>query len=350
MSESKQKVICIGSTGKDIFLPVSLGTVIDSDEKSNLEKKFCFDYGGKVHVEDRFTTLGGCACNISVGLARLDIDVSALGNVGDDSDSKWITTTLADEGVDVKKVQSIDTKNTDLSVIIVDTNTGERTIFVNRDVGEKLKISSTDINGFDWCFVGSLYGDSINDNMKVIHEALSKKNIKLAYNPGGKNIAQDEGVVLDLLHHANIVFVNKSEARKIVAKFDLSYNKDDLVDEEYLLTIIREHMQVDDGIVILTDGRRGAWVYSDESVYHTEVIDKLVHDATGAGDAFASGVFAGVLHDLPIEQCIGWGSVNSDAVIDYYGAQKGLKNITEIKEKINLFEVENKKIHNEPVQ
>lgn len=342
MSESKQKVICIGSTGKDIFLPVSSGTVIDSDEKSNPEKKFCFDYGGKVHVEDRFTALGGCACNISVGLARLDIDVSALGNVGDDSDGKWITTTLVDEGVDVKKVQNVD-NNTDLSVIIVDTNTGERTIFVNRDVGEDLKISSVDIDGFDWCFVGSLYGDAINDNMKVIHEALLKKSIKLAYNPGGKNIIQDKNVVLDLLHHATIVFVNKSEAREIVSKFDLSYNKDNLADEKYLLTIIREHMQVDDGIVILTDGRRGAWVYSGKNVYHTEIIDKQVHDATGAGDAFASGLLAGVLHDLPIEQCVGWGSVNSDAVIDYYGAQKGLKNIAEIKEKINLFEVESKK-------
>ncbi len=343
MKTPQKKVLCIGSMGKDIFFPVTSGAVINSKEGEDEIKQFCFRYGGKVHVENRFSALGGCACNVSIGLARLGIDVTAFGNIGDDHDGEWIRKILGSEHVDVSKINVIQKSNSDMSVIIVDANTGERTIFVNRDVGEKLVIKTDDISGFDWCFVGSLYGKDIKKNMQVIHDALSNTKLKLAYNPGGKNIKQDEDVVLDLIHHASIVFVNKTEAREIVSKFNLAYTEKELSNEQHLLATLRKHMQDPEAIVVVTDGRRGAWVYNDNNVYHTNTLDKPVHDATGAGDAFASGFFAAVLYGLSLDKCIGWGSVNGDSVVDYYGAQKGLQTCGIIQSRTKLFVVENKK-------
>ncbi len=344
MKTPQKKVLCIGSMGKDIFFPVNSGTVIDSKEGKNEIKQFCFRYGGKVHVEDRFSALGGCACNVSIGLARLGIDVTAFGNIGNDHDGEWIRKMLDNEHVDVSKIKVVQKSNSDMSVIIVDTNTGERTIFVNRDVGEKLVIKAEDISGFDWCFMGSLYGKDIKKNMQIIHDELSNTKLKLAYNPGGKNIKQDEDIVLDLIHHASIVFVNKIEAREIVSKFDLGYPDKELLDEQYLLLTLREHMKDPKSVVVLTDGRRGAWVYDGNNIYHTNTIDKPVLDATGAGDAFASGFFAGILYELSLDKCIRWGSVNGDRVVDYYGAQKGLQKCDIIQSRTKLFVVENKKI------
>ncbi len=345
MYNSNKKVICIGSTGKDIFFPVSSGIVLEIGDKSNKKKQFCFGYGGKVHVEDRFSELGGCACNVSIGLVRLGISVSVLGNVGSDSDGDWIITKLKNENVNTDAIVSVNDSNTDLSIIIVDANAGERTIFVNRDVGERLEIIKEDVEDFDWCFVGSLYGDGMKKNMQIIHDTLLDEKMKLAYNPGGKNIKQDEDVVLDLIHHASLVFVNKSEAREIVSKFDLSYNGNIASEEEYLMITIKKHMLDKQGKVVLTDGLRGAWSFDGQRVYHTNVIDKAVKDSTGAGDAFASGFFAGLLHDLTLEKCMQFGSINGDAVVDYYGAQKGLKTIKDIEKKLELFVVESKKIN-----
>jgi len=115
------------------------------------------------------------------------------------------------------------------------------------------------------------------------------------------------------------------------------------LDEKYLLTTLKEHMQDKDAKVILTDGRRGAWVYDGENLYHTNTIDKPVHDATGAGDAFASGFLAATLYELSLDECIQWGSVNGDSVVDYYGAQKGLRTYDIIQDRAELFVVENKK-------
>jgi sugar/nucleoside kinase (ribokinase family) len=346
MNNVNKKVICIGSAGKDIFFPVSSGIVLETGNELNKKKQFCFGYGGKVHVEDRFSASGGCACNVSIGLARLGVDVTAMGNVGNDFDGQWIIEVLKREGVDVNNMKIISNQNTDISVIIVDENTGERTIFVNRDVGEKLNIVRTDVEGFGWYYMGSLYGDEININIKIIHKILAKGNVKLAYNPGGKNIEKDEDIVLDLIYHAAIVFVNKSEAKAIVSKFDLSYNKKQIDSEEYLMSIIKKHMLADDGIVVLTDGLRGAWSFAGEEIYHTNVIDKLVKDSTGAGDAFASGFFAGIIHDLTLQKSMQWGSINGDAVVDYYGAQEGLMKKIDIDKKLKLFKVDTKKIDN----
>ncbi len=340
---SKSRVLCIGSMGKDIFLPVTSGAVVDSDMEQSKVKQFCFRYGGKIHVKDRFNAPGGCACNVSIGLSRLGIDVSSLGNIGDDYDGEWIRKILDSEHVNTRKINVKQGKNSDISVVVVDANEGERTIFVNRDVGEELIIKKQDLDDFDWCFVGSLYGENIRDNVQIIHDKLLNTKLKLVYNPGGKNIKQDVDIVLDLIHHANIIFVNKSEAREIVSKFNLSYTKEEFSDERYLLTILREHMQNDNGIVVVTDGRRGAWVCDGKNMYHTKTINKPVCDATGAGDAFASGFFAAVLYRLPLKKCIVWGSINGDSVVDYYGAQKGLQTCGTIQDRMGLFVVENKK-------
>ena len=339
MEKSQEKVLCIGSMGKDIFFPVDTGTVIETVENSHIEKQFCFGYGSKVHINDRYVALGGCACNVSIGLSRLGIKSYALGNTGTDVDGQWITNTLKGEGVNVSAIRAITNAKTDISVILVDTHAGERTIFVNRDIGEDLVLTEGDFLKKDWCFIGSLYGDAIEDNMRVLHNVIMKGNVKLAYNPGAHNIAQNEQVVLDLIHHAHVVFVNKVEARDIIKYFDLDLQEADLANEKVLVSTLLAHMQKEDGIVVVTDGRRGAWSGSGDEIYHVSTIDKSVNDSTGAGDAFASGFLAGLLRGKTIDVCAQWGSANGDAVVDYYGAQEGLLAYGTIESKTQMFEV-----------
>ena len=52
------KVICVGSTSKDIFFPTSEGQVVDTPEDLESQKKFVFELGAKYHISDRFESLG----------------------------------------------------------------------------------------------------------------------------------------------------------------------------------------------------------------------------------------------------------------------------------------------------
>jgi sugar/nucleoside kinase (ribokinase family) len=47
-------------------------------------------------------------------------------------------------------------------------------------------------------------------------------------------------------------------------------------------------------------------------------------EITGAGDAFASSVTVALSLGLPFEEALLWGPVNSSAVIQEIGAQRGL--------------------------
>ena len=341
MAQERKKVICVGSMGKDIFFPLDPKKMQhDPDCVKEGSRYFHFLYGDKVHIEDRYNALGGCACNVSIGLARLGIDVAACGNIGDDAEGKWIVHELQKEHVNTKKIHVIDDVKTDLSVVLVDEIVGERTIFVNRDVGEKLLISDHDFQDVQWCYVSSLYGEHLRDNMRVLHHMVTQGHVMLAYNPGGNNIVHDADIVLDLIHHAMVVFVNRTEARDIIAHFDSISNEANEKEEFYLLHTLKRHMKRDDGIVVLTDGRNGAWAYAGGPVVHIETIDKDPHDTTGAGDAFASGFLGGVLYGKTLAQCMQWGGANSNSVIDHYGAQKGLLQYDIIEEQARFFVVQ----------
>ncbi len=324
--------------GKDIFFPLSSCDASDVAQEV-ISSHFVFPFGSKIHVEDRFSAPGGCASNVSVGLARLDIDASISGFVGDDADGKWIVRELQTDHVNIKNVVSITNAKTDLSVVLVDENVGERVILVNRDVGEQYALSENIFNGYEWCFVGSLYGHAISENMRTLHHVLMKQKVNLVYNPGGKNIRDDAQVVLDLVHHAQVVFVNKDEALQIIALLDFLLQEKETCDEAQIISLIRSHMMCDDAVVVLTDGTNGAWVGDGSCVYHTDTIDKQIKDTTGAGDAFASGFLASLLHGNDLKMCVQWGSANSDAVIDCYGAQEGLLKCDIIKERLKYFPV-----------
>lgn len=320
MTEQQRRpdVLCVGSMGKDLFLPLR------TEQSAPRAARLCFMLGDKVHIHDRYTAPGGCACNVSVGLARLGVRAAALGIIGDDADGAWIVRQLRDNGVDTDGVSARRDANTDLSVIIVDAQSGDRTIFVNRDVGEHLTLASEHIVGVPWCFAGSLYGENVASNMAALRDAALSGRTRLAYNPGMYNIDEQPDRVVQLLRVATGVFVNKSEAAKIAA---IGAGDDVAVptDEAALIAALLAKMTSPEAFVVMTDGTRGAWTNDAKgATLHVAASGKAARDTTGAGDAFASGFLAALLRGNDRAQCMQWGAANSDGVIEYYGAQKGL--------------------------
>lgn len=331
-------VLCIGSMGKDIFLPTDQGVVQEASEGINTNKQWAFGYGSKMHIEDRFQAPGGCACNVSVGLQRLTIPAKAHGLTGADADGTWIASELAKNGVDVQYIETIDKGITDFSMILVHKPAGERTIFVSRDVGENLIIQQQILSGAPWIFIGSLYGEMIQENMDTIHNTLTSTSTKLLYNPGMRNIQMQPRTVCDLIHHADVLFVNKVEAKAIVQELRTGYNEKELEDEGMLLDALWQQA-TPSATVVLTAGSQGAWAKNKHEHLHIQVKDKEIVDTTGAGDAFASGFTAAHILHLPLAECLQWGGANSHNVIGYYGGHKGLLHKAALETKAKTFHV-----------
>ncbi len=337
--KQKQKVICIGSMGRDIFFPTNAGDVERDLKKGGKGQKWSFGYGEKIHIDDKFQAPGGCACNISVGLARLGIQTSAYGIVGEDSDGEWIKDKLKQENVSTQLVKTQKDSNSDISLILVREDNGDRIIFANRDVGENLFLDFQEIEGYDWLFVGSLYGDKRIYNMSVIHDVVVKKGTRLAFNPGISNIKDDIEKVFDLLYHTSILFVNKKEAQEILKKRKkMDITNVNILKEIELLRELDKLLFDKKSIIVLTFGNKGAWVLKeDKKIVHVSTLKSNIKDTTGAGDAFASGFLASKLLGNSTEKSMQWGANNSRNVISEYGAHKGLLDMYKIKSECSKF-------------
>jgi sugar/nucleoside kinase (ribokinase family) len=305
----------VGSISKDIFFPTHVGVFMETPEDTLAPHKVAFPLGGKVLVEDRFEDIGGVAANVAVGLARLGHSVRIASRVGVDDIGVHVIERLKAEHVSLDALIQLPTTPSDLSAVLVFTQTGERTIFHNRDANEQLVVAERDLENSEWVFLSALNGDW-KRNIETVLTAQKKHGFQIALNPGQHNLKEDPEFMKTLIRQTTVLTLNHDEALFLLGDTFAH------TDEEAILDALA---QLGPKYIGLTDGARGAWVFNGEKMYSTVPphVAKVV-DSTGAGDAFASGFFGAILHDHSIETALKWGIANSTAVIQQYGATKAL--------------------------
>ncbi|MCX6762074.1 MAG: carbohydrate kinase family protein [Candidatus Moranbacteria bacterium] len=327
-----QKIICIGSACKDVFFPTDGGKIIKTPEDILSQQKIEFELGAKYRIEDRYEALGGCAANVAVGLARLGTQVSCYSHIGNDQIADWILAELKKNNVGIDLVTKDAGFPSDMSAIIVDKNSAERVIFSNQKANTKLEIIPEKITFAEWIFVGDLHGDWQKD-LDLISSVAEENKIKLAYNPRQSNIHDDVKKVVEIIAGTDVLFVNKDEALEILLLENSeqktlptgrqAVNSEKINNEEYLLGELKK---LGAGIVVITDGVRGAWASAGGETFFVPGQKVNAVDSTGAGDAFASGFLASYLKEKTLRECLDWGIANSSNSVQFYGAIEGLMN------------------------
>ncbi|HBI34490.1 MAG TPA: hypothetical protein DEA43_00915 [Candidatus Moranbacteria bacterium] len=328
-------IICIGSTSKDIFFPTNEGVIFDTPLEITSQKKIAFELGAKYQVKERFEALGGCAANVAQGLTKLGEQSECYSKIGDDELGHWIKKTLINGGVGVEALEIEKECKSDLSLIIVNMNSGERTVFSDRDANNKLTILPEKLKHAHWIFISSLNGDW-QQHLRTILVIAKEKNIRVAFNPGQKNIKTDLLEVTNAITASEIFFINKDEAIEIVGGLGDNMISELLENEEYLAKVL---YRLSRGIIVITDGERGAWCYNGDSFFHGDALIQKAVDTTGAGDAFTSGFFAAYLKGKDPEECLSWGIVNSSSSVKEYGGQKGLLTQEEIEKMLSQIKI-----------
>lgn len=128
----------------------------------------------------------------------------------------------------------------------------------------------------------------------------------------------------EALHAAKYLFINKSEAQKIISAFN--HNSDSI---EEVLQIL---LSLGPEIVSVTDGGNGAYARaSDSNTFFLPPFGEAGNEKTGAGDSYAAAFLAGILNKEDLRDCMRWGALNAHFVMRIPGAQNGLLNIDEIR-------------------
>lgn len=335
--KKKPKVICIGSTSKDIFFPTGEGIVLETPEDLTAQRKVAFELGGKYRVDDRYEAVGGVAANVAQALAKLGVTSAVYSNIGGDEIGRWILGELKAARVATDFLVIDHDSKSDLSAIIVLTQNGERTIFHNRDANEKLDIVPEKLSGAGWLFVSALNGDW-KSNLRKILGTIDRSGARMAFNPGQHNLREDAALVLEAVSKSEILILNKDEALELIMKSQPDLSPEELNDERFLLSALH---RAGAKVIGMTDGARGAWGSDGNGVFHCPIghVEHVV-DSTGAGDAFGAAFFAGSVLGKSLQDMLRYGIAESGSVVTEYGANGGLLTVDEIEARMTALKPE----------
>jgi ribokinase len=303
-------IITLGSATMDMFVHTQ-SELLTIETPKTKEKHICYPSGSKLIIEKIRYMTGGGGTNTAVSFAHLGLKTAYLGHLGLDDNARLVLAELKKE-----KIAFIGTRgkeSTNFSIIL-DSIEHDRTILVNRDASDKLsfsKIKKSKLNAH-WLYMSSLINESYKSALKLLSYA-KKKKIKTAANISLYQAEQGASKLKPLLKNLDVLIFNKEEAQAM-----LNSRSNDIV------PLLKKSKAAGPGMVVITDGRNGAHCYDGKHYYFIPASKVKVVEATGAGDAFASGFVAGLVKGKDIEFSLKLGLANSQSVIRYIGAKNKL--------------------------
>ncbi len=271
--------------------------------------------GELVTTERLELTIGGCAANVAVDLAKLGSKVAVSGIVGRDIFGRYVREALEQHGIDCRFIAESPTHQTSGTLII--NVRGEDRRFIHA-VGANSQ------------FTGAEVTDQQIQSCRVLYLG----GYCLADNPSAENVARlfqkarSAGVTTVL----DVVIPGPGDywarLRPVLPYTDVFVPNDD---EAEIMTGLSDPVQQAEafrqagaGTVVITCGEKGAVLLSEQARLRAGVDRVDFVDGTGSGDAFVAGYIYGLLHQKSEQECLRLGSALGASCVRVTGATTGV--------------------------
>jgi 2-dehydro-3-deoxygluconokinase len=265
-------------------------------------------------VETFRRSVGGAECNVAGGLAALDIPTGWISRLGADGFGRHVLRDLAARGVDVGAVEDDPTRPTGLYVkhtingrtrmhyyrsgsaaAAMDADFLDRPAVRDRLVGAEL-VHTTGITA-----AISASAARLLDRLAALRDTLGfTLSVDLNWRPALWRDT-DPASLWRLLRAADVVLIGADEAMLFAGTSDPDQLRELLGPRSTL--VLKSDAQV--ALALPPDGRR-----TEVPALKVDVVEPV-----GAGDAFAAGYLAGMLHGLPMDQRLRLGHLSAAAVL-----------------------------------
>jgi ribokinase len=306
-------VITIGSATRDVFMR-SRHIKIIKDATFSTGEAECFALGSKIDVDYILFETGGGATNTAVGFARQGLRTAFVGRIGQaDVRGREILRAISGEGVDTSLVVHDRNAMTAYSVILL-TERGERTVLVYRGASAKFRPQELPRAKMraHWFYVTALGGNAAV--VRAIFRHAARVKAQVAWNPGAAELVWGYRRLLPFFKQCSVLLLNREEASSLL---NVDYAHDRLVFKKLCFAL--------PGLVVVTEGTKGAVVCDNERRYVSETHEIKVVDTTGAGDAFGCG-FVGTYIKTKgdIRRALQFATANAESKLQHVGAKDGL--------------------------
>ncbi len=302
--------IAIGDITMDAFIRLKDAKTHCSINNESCE--LCVRFGDKIPYEFVEVIAGvGNSANAAVAGAKLGLRSGFLGVVGDDAYGKECLEALRTQGVDTRF--AVTQKGIATNYHYVLWYESERTILVkHHEYTYSIPRSMPEPR---FIYLSSLGENSLPYHLEIVEYLKAHPNVRLAFQPGTFQMKLGVEKLKELYERTEVICINKQEAERILGG-----------KRESIKELLDDMRALGPKIVLITDGRNGACATDGERYLKVPMYPdrKDPVERTGAGDAFASTTISALILGLPLEKALLWGPVNSMAVVEEIGAQRGL--------------------------
>lgn len=315
---SKYDVITIGSATVDNFFYTNIPEL-----HKKRDNYIAYPIGSKFLVKEIDIETGGSATNTATSFSRLGLKSGTIICLGNDKNADIILSELKKEKIDFLGTK-VNEKTGDS--IVLDSKEHNRTILIYYGANSKLDFKKLDKKKLNakWFYFGSLHGKSFETQKKLMSYA-KKNKIKIAYNPSQYS-AKKGKELYPLLKKVDLLILNKEESELVLEK------------KESIKKMLKLLHEKGPKLVCITDGEKGAYFSDGNSIKELNTHSIKVVERTGAGDAFASSLLAGLMKK-DTETALKMALINSESVIKHRGAKNKLLTWKEMNSKLKKVRV-----------
>lgn len=274
--------------------------------------------GGLVVFDELEMHSGGCANNTAIALAKLGIDVGAVGRIGSDKFGDFVLQTLDDNQVDTRGIVRDAQTNTSVTFVTVASD-GERSflhymgsngIFSEADIDMDLIRGSKFLHVAGSFVMPNLDGEPTSRILRTAREAGVVTSLDTVWDTSGNWLKTLE----PCLPHVDVFLPSIEEAKQLTG-LDSPPN------------IARFLMDYGIQTVGLKMGKQGSYVRSGTEEFYVPAYEVDVVDTTGAGDAYVAGFLAGTVMGWDLKRTSELASAAGAACVTAIGTTAGIKDL-----------------------
>ena len=243
------------------------------------------EFASKIELNEYVRAAGGEIASTMVGMQRLEARTSYAGTFGDDDAGRFGWASLQDEAVDLTYARMVDGAATQIAFIVIDENSGERTVIWKRDSRLSVSADVAPVDAVSRCRILHM----------TPHDTEACIRLAEAAREAGTVVSLDIDNVFDgverLLPLVDILITSSEFPKRLLG----------ISDTKEALTVIHERYR--NALVGMTLGERGSAMYCEGEYFESSgfAVPGGCKDTTGAGDAFRTGLLYGLLRNEPVD-------------------------------------------------
>ena len=280
--------------------------------------------------------LGGCAANVAIDLARLGVDVTLSGCVGDDALSDFIVRSVSVPKVDASRLQKSANRCPGTA------------LHINVEGQDRRFICTTGAND-DYIFDDALFKQISGPNLpepKIFYLGgfFMLRALETEQTPLFLKTVREHGwttlvdvvlygdrpywdILKPLLPYTDIFMPNEHEGEKITG---MKSPHDQA----------KKFLDAGVGAAIITRGEKGTFYFGEKEQFWAGVYPTNYVSGSGAGDAFDAGLIAALLEGHDRWEAVRWGSALGASCVRQVSTTGGVFNREELLEFLDKHELE----------